>query len=917
MKQQRHKSPASGLQTWPQIQGFASASLRIGSVLGLAFGLSLGSLSSYASPANALGQLALSTHVSASPMAGDDKDKGKDKDKDKDKAKEAPAKDDLKTIEEVVKKCRKIPGLFALYQDTTNGSVYMQVNKSQIGHEYIYFVHTTDGVSAAGHFRGSYRDTKIFKVGKHYNRIEFTVQNTAYYFDSTKALSKAANANVSNSMLYSGAIVGQNKDKTEYLVKADELFLSEVFHQIKPPSFPGQGGPQFNLGGLSKDKTRYTTLRNYPLNTDVVVQYVYDNPSPIVSGGDDIADPHSVMISVQHSFVEVPKNDFKPRRDDPRVGYFGNEQQDMTSTSATPYHDYINRWHLVKKDPSAAMSEPVEPIVWWIEKTTPQELRPMILKAGSYWNQAFEAAGFRNAVVMKEQSDTATWDAGDIRYNVLRWTSSPNPPFGGYGPSFVNPRTGQILGADIMLEWVFLTNKLVQGQIYETAGMPNQLTSPQEGNQPSDPHLCLAGHYLQHNLQLGLTSLEGMGLAGAETDRFVQEGVYYLVLHEMGHTMGLMHNMKSSQLHGIPAVYDRNATSGIGLTGSVMEYPASNLPIDKSKPCQYFTTKPGPYDLWAINYGYSVAAANPAAEEARLTQILNRSTEPALAFGNDADDMRSPGKAIDPRVMIGDLSADAIGYGINRMDLINKVLPTLKAKYSKPGASYHELRDRYLRLTGEKGIQSGVIARYIGGVYVDRSMVGQATKSAPYTPVSLADQKRAMAGLNTHMFSPEAHTQSADLYSYLAQQRRGFNFFEGPEDPKITARVLTMQRDVLSHILHPSVVQRLTDSELYGNKYKLNDMMTDLTNNLFKADAATAVNPFRQNIQAEYVDMLIRGAGLLDDKKSPYGYAGQAAALSQLMAIRTQLATALPVADASTKAHRQAIAFRINRAMKK
>jgi hypothetical protein len=126
-----------------------------------------------------------------------------------------------------------------------------------------------------------------------------------------------------------------------------------------------------------------------------------------------------------------------------------------------------------------------------------------------------------------------------------------------------------------------------------------------------------------------------------------------------------------------------------------------------------------------------------------------------------------------------------------------------------------------------------------------------------------------------------------------------------------------MQREVLGHLLHPNVVQRLTDSELYGNKYKLNDMMGDLTNSIFKADAATAVNPFRQNLQAEYVDMLIKGAGLIDDKKSPYTYAGQAAALAQLMNIRTQLATSLPVADGSTKAHRQALAFRINREMKR
>jgi hypothetical protein len=126
----------------------------------------------------------------------------------------------------------------------------------------------------------------------------------------------------------------------------------------------------------------------------------------------------------------------------------------------------IHRWDLRKKDPNAAVSEPVEPIVWWIENSTPHEWRETIKNAVLEWNKAFEKAGFKNAVQVKIQPDDADWDAGDIRYNVLRWTSSPNPPFGGYGPSFVNPRTGQILGSDIMLEFVYHTNRVVLNRLF-------------------------------------------------------------------------------------------------------------------------------------------------------------------------------------------------------------------------------------------------------------------------------------------------------------------------------------------------------------------------------------------------------------------------------------------------------------------
>ena len=124
----------------------------------------------------------------------------------------------------------------------------------------------------------------------------------------------------------------------------------------------------------------------------------------------------------------------------------------MTSASVTPYRDVINRWHLVKKNSEAELSEPVEPIVWWMENTTPENIRDLIRTAALKWNEAFEKAGFKNALQIELQPDDSDWDAGDIRYNVLRWTSSPQPPFGGYGPSLANPRTGQIIAADIMLE---------------------------------------------------------------------------------------------------------------------------------------------------------------------------------------------------------------------------------------------------------------------------------------------------------------------------------------------------------------------------------------------------------------------------------------------------------------------------------
>jgi hypothetical protein len=384
-----------------------------------------------------------------------------------------------------------------------------------------------------------------------------------------------------------------------------------------------------------------------------------------------------------------------------------------------------------------------------------------------------------------------------------------------------------------------------------------------------------------------------------ELKEYVKSSLYYLVLHEVGHTLGLMHNMKSSQLHSPAQLLDRSLTEKIGVTGSVMEYPAVNLDHSLKTKVQNFTMKPGPYDKWAIEFGYSPALEDEKAEKARLEKILARSTRPELAFGNDADDMRSPGKAIDPRVMVGDLSNDAITFSTERIKMTKKLLTTIKDKYSKDGQSYHELRNAYFVLTGEMATAGGVIARYIGGVYVDRAMIGQEGATKPYIPVSYKDQKRAMQSLNENLFAPNAFKESDGLYNYLQTQRRGFNFFASAEDPKITDRVRNIHLGILAHILHPNTLQRIIDSELYGNQYKLAEMMNDLTEGIFKADLAGSVNPFRANLQAEYVKML---SGAIQEKSS-YAHLAKAQAFYQLKQIERNLKLAT-TGDAATKAHR-------------
>lgn len=820
-------------------------------------------------------------------------------------AKPAPKKSKEKKIEDLVKSSKKIDGLFTIYQDTITGALQMLITDSQIDKEYIYFSQIADGVMDAGRInRGAYRGSKVFKIKKYFNKIEFVTQNNSFYFDPESPLSKSKDANISNGNMASVKIEAFDKKKGRYLIKADDLFLSETLSQIKRPKFPGTPPTAFKLGSLNKGKTKINSIRNYDENTNLQVEYVYSSPSVLNGGSNAVADGRNVSIKVFHSLIEMPDNDYEIRYDDPRVGYFLTQVDDQTSTSATPYRDLVHRWNLKKKDPNAAISEPVEPITWWIENSTPHEWRETIKNAVLQWNVAFEKAGFKNALAVKVQPDDADWDAGDIRYNVLRWTSSPQPPFGGYGPSFVNPKTGQILGADIMLEYVHFTNRVMYDKLFDLASLNEAFHHSK--NHEDDKMYCSLGHIMHENTLFGNTVLQASNASDLEMKRMKKEAMIALIMHEIGHTLGLNHNMKASQLFSPEQLADPEFIKGKCLTGSVMDYAAINITKDRNKQGQYYDTAVGPYDIWAIQFGYT-----PFKSKSERDALLNQSTKPELIFGNDADDMRSPGKAIDPRVMVGDLSNDQITYSNGRFEVIDDMMKNIKTKFTKSDQSYQELRQAYYILSAQKASAANVVSRFIGGVYVDRAMAGQTGGTQPYTPVSLEDQKRAMATLSKHVFAPNAFDAPNNLYNYLAMQRRGFGFFRAPEDPKIHNQALGYQKNVLNHILHPNTLQRISDSELYGNEYSLSMVMRDLNNAIFKADIYTSINSFRQNLQLEYTNMLI---DMLTGKQSGrYPNTAKSMALYNLKNIRTMAA---PSGNIASRAHKQHLRTLIDNALK-
>ncbi len=808
------------------------------------------------------------------------------------------------TLADKIKGKTQTSGLFTFYQDTAKGSMQMWVSKDQLSEEFIYQSFSMGGPPSLFLNQNMIRRTFVFSIHRNFNKLEFQEENTAFYYQEDKAISKSANADVSVAKFFSTEI--DFEDSSGYLIDVDDLFLGGLMDPVKPNFiFSNPSIRIFNLGSFNKSKSGFTAVRAFPENTDVLVSLTYDNPTPKAFGSKHVTDSRYVEVKMQHSFLKMPNNDYQVRFDDPRVGYFLEQVDDVSTYDYPNYRDLIHRWHLVKKDPTAKLSEPVKPIVWWVENTTPEEYREIILEAGRKWNSAFEQAGFKNAVEMKMMPDTASWDPADIRYNVIRWVASDL----GFaiGPSFVNPRTGEILGADITIDFGMLLFSLTEQDLSKVGFSAQDYQLDLKLGQ-GDHRYCGMASGKKAEQGLAHALLHSRGASDLElktlTDQFMTE----LILHEMGHTMGLAHNMKASQMLSLSEAHDTSITRKIGTTASIMDYTIVNVHSDPSKQGDYYSTVPGPYDKWAIEYGYSQFSEED--EKEGLAKILAKSSDPRLDFGNDAD-ILSSWSGVDPRVLTWDMSGDVIEYAIDRYAGIEKGIGNLPAYFVEPDASYQKLFFMYYMMQRGRSSMARAVSRYIGGIEVNRTFPGQLENSKPYVPVSSDYQREAMEFLKDYVFAPDAFANDAALYPYLQRQRRGWNFGGSSEDPKIQSLVFGIQSGALGFIMSSSTLYRINNSSLYGNDYSITEVLEDLVDACFEDDWASEVNLFRQNLQQSMVNYLI---GAANNKAKNYDNASQSAAFAQLKTLRKKLKKNKG-RDEMTKAHRARLMHQIDAAM--
>ena len=716
-----------------------------------------------------------------------------------------------------------IEGMLDIYYETEEDTYYTIIEEGDLSKEFIYFYYIISGAQAGGASGGDMGDSSVLEFRKFKDDLALYKKNTVFNYDDSNNISKSTLTNILESFV--GRFEVKIEEENRYLINIDKLFLGEMLVGLTPPKEYAEYYSLI-LGRIDDKKTYISRVKNYPKNTSVEVTYGFFNPSPKGSV-DAVPDARYSSIVARHMFVEMPDDEYEPRVADQRVGYFSTKITDLSTYDYFKGKDLINRWRLIKKDPTAEISEPVNPIVFWVENSTPEEIKPFVVEAIELWNIAFEKAGFKNAVVAKIQPDDAEWDAGDVQYNVIRWASTPSPRYSGYGPSVANPRTGEMIAADIVQEF----NSISYGY---------RLRKIWGYDEENDP---------------------------------LRQWIISLTLHEIGHTLGLRHNFKASWLYDAIEIHDKNIT-GKNHIGSVMDYDPINIAPEGVEQGNFFPTEPGPYDIWAIVFGYSQDM-----NEKERENLLSQSTKPEFIFGTDDDAMGSPGSNMDPRNKRYDMSSDPITYTVQRLKIIDNKINELPEIFNEPGSTYTELKATFDSLLRDKGRFAESIAIQIGGVYSNRLVMGQENEMMPYEVVPYSEQKRAMSVLNKHLFANDAFVFDPSILKLLQSEKRAASYGNSDEDPKVHDRVLRMQLSALSFILHPRVMKRLTDSSKYGNEYLPNEVLEDIFNGIFVAREVP--NTFKMNLQSAYVDGLI---GAMSDER--YDEISRSAIFNSLIKIR-------------------------------
>ena len=707
----------------------------------------------------------------------------------------------------ITKEARSDEGIFTVHR--IGDRLFYEIPKAMLDKEFLWvsqIARTTLGAGWGGQAAGN----RIVRWERRGNRV--FLRNVAFdvVADSTQPIAQAVKAANNDSILMAFNIEAFGKDESP-VIEVTRLFTTEV------PEFSGRA--RVRSRQFDANRSFLERAVSFPENIEVEATHTYTTPidlqnqqqgPPNPQAAQNAVRPGSATVVMHYSMVRLPEKPMTPRLFDPRVGYFSATQMDYgRDEHRAPQRRYITRWRLEKRDPNADLSEPVKPIVYYVDPATPTKWVPYIKKGIEAWQPAFEAAGFKNAIIAKDApsaKEDPDWSPEDARYSVVRWL--PSTTENASGPHIRDPRTGEILEADI--QFYHNVMNLARDWYFVQVG-------------PLDPRAA--------TLPL--------------PDDLMGRLIEYVAAHEVGHTLGFQHNMKASSMYPAEKVRDKEWVKKMGHTPTLMDYSRFNYvaqPEDAIPPADLIP-KIGPYDAWATMWGYKpiAGARTPDDEKKTLDQwARQQDASPWLRFSTEGSNGADPGELTEA---VGD--ADAVKsttLGLKNLERVSNMLLTAT---KKDGEAFDDLEELYGRMLGQWALEMNHVAAIVGGFETVQRHWGQ--EGLRFAPIKAARQAEAVLFLNTNAFQTPAFFVKPEILRRI-------------EPTGALDRIKGSQMRVLNQLTSNARIARLIEQEAIdgATAYKPTTFFADLRRGIWREldAAAVKVDPFRRNTQRAYLEVM-------------------------------------------------------------
>ena len=816
---------------------------------------------------------------------------------------EVQEEEGFEDFERLVEGAEVWPGFFDLY--TKAGRLYLAVPTDRLGQDFLMDMRVARGIGAAGLFGGttpSRFEMDLMSFEKHGENV-FLVQRPHRFGAASDDRAADAVAISFGSSVVESADIEAIRPDSALVLEVTGWFLSDLsgVGRLTRGATRGTNGQS---GGTNFDRSRsyIDGVSSFPENTNIRATLTFRSSQP--RSVPSVPDGRYIPVTVHYTLAQLPERPMERRIADDRVGNFMTVHKDFSAEDSTFFRRYVNRWRLEPGERVGDRRRPVEPITYYIDRNVPDEYRDWFKDGVENWNNAFEAAGWVDAIRALDLPEGA--DPNDIRYAVLRWNTSDDPGYGAIGPSKVDPRTGEILDADILFEanmfrgfrntWRNIVNPVTSAQAFEMALGVGEFEAPD----PNVPGLELPGFAAALEAQGALAGLvlaarNEMDPGDPLPNELLRQYTTWVVMHEVGHTLGLQHNFRSSASTPMEQLHNRSFTGRNGVYGSVMEYPTVNLAAPGQRVGDYYTYNAGSYDRWAISYAYTQ-------DQDDADAIARGVSDLGHMYGNEAGGRG----ALDPTINTYDLGADPLAWGAERSALIRDLLPKITDYALLENSPFVEVTNAYRQLMNEYARAIAPAVKYIGGQYMNRDHVGDGRD--PFVNVPKVKQLEALELVIDRIFAENAlamdpgvlQSFGVDGFAHWGITRRT----DGRYDYPFHARTLELQSTVLDQILNASRLARIRDGETKfgtGQVATIPEVMGSLTAAIWSELGRGTISAGRRDVQRAYLDTMAR---LVVNPEEGTPADARAVARWELYQLRDRIDAAQPGGlDGYTRAH--------------